>query len=225
MNTSSPFSLPFTFPPDLQSLPAWLQPPAWLVREVQQRIVLALNHVLQQEPEAMARLARQKGRVARINAAQLAIELIATPAGLLDLAPADSKADLTLTVTDSNPLSLLQTTLKGEKPAIQVQGDVQLAAEVNWLVDHVRWDVEEDLSRIMGDAPAHGLVQVLRQAGETLRKFAPTPASKSAPAPTSAPTSAATSVASPAAASAPAASAASTTPPSPATGAATGFSG
>ncbi len=176
MKSSSPFSLPFTFPPTAKDLPAWLQPPDWLVRELQQRIVLALNHVLQQEPEAMARLTRQKGQVAHIEMAPITIKLVATPAGLLDIAAVDAKADLTLTVTDSNPLSLLQTTLRGEKPAIQIQGDVQLAAEVNWLVDHVRWDAEEDLSRIIGDAPAHSAMQVLRQAGQMLKKFAPAPA-------------------------------------------------
>ncbi len=175
MNTSSPFSLPFQFPPDLAQLPNWLQPPAWLVREVQQRVVLLLNHVLQQENEAMARISRQKGRVVHVSIAQIAIKLVATPAGLLDLAEEGSKPDLTLTVTDTNPLTLMQATLRGDKPAIQIQGDVQLAAEVNWLVDHVRWDMEEDLSRIIGDAPAHSLVQALRQAGEMLKKFAPTP--------------------------------------------------
>jgi ubiquinone biosynthesis accessory factor UbiJ len=186
MNTSSPFSLPFTFPPKAQDLPAWLKPPEWLVRELQQRIVLALNHVLQQEPEAMARLARQKGQVAHIEMAPIALKLVATPAGLLDIAALDAKADLTLTVTDSNPLSLLQSTLRGEKPAIQIQGDVQLAAEVNWLVDHVRWDAEEDLSRIIGDAPAHSAMQVLRQAGQMLKKFAPVPAAAPAQASASA---------------------------------------
>jgi ubiquinone biosynthesis accessory factor UbiJ len=186
MNTSSPFSLPFTFPPKAQDLPAWLKPPEWLVRELQQRIVLALNHVLQQEPEAMARLARQKGQVAHIEMAPIALKLVATPAGLLDIAAMDAKADLTLTVTDSNPLSLLQSTLRGEKPAIQIQGDVQLAAEVNWLVDHVRWDAEEDLSRIIGDAPAHSAMQVLRQAGQMLKKFAPVPAAAPAQASASA---------------------------------------
>ncbi len=190
MNTTSPFSLPFTFPPKAQDLPAWLRPPEWLVRELQQRIVLALNHVLQQEPEAMARLTRQKGQVAHIQMAPIAIKIIATPAGLLDIAPADAKADLTLTVTDSNPLSLLQTTLRGEKPAIQIQGDVQLAAEVNWLVDHVRWDAEEDLSRIIGDAPAHSAMQALRELGQMLKKFAPVPtpaAASGAAAPVAAP--------------------------------------
>jgi ubiquinone biosynthesis accessory factor UbiJ len=175
MTTSSPFSFPFKFPSTAQDLPTWLQPPEWLVRELQQRVVLALNHVLQQEPEAMARLARQKGQVAYMEIAPIALKLIATPAGLLDIAAEQAKADLTITVVDSNPLSLLQTTLRGEKPAIQIQGDVQLAAEVNWLVDHVRWDAEEDLSRIVGDAPAHGMMQALRQAVEMLKKFAPAP--------------------------------------------------
>jgi ubiquinone biosynthesis accessory factor UbiJ len=176
MNTTSPFSLPFNFPPRPQDLPAWMQPPEWLVQEVQQRIVLSLNHVLQQEPEAMTRLARQKGRIAHIEIAPVILQLVATPAGLLDIAPKDAKADLTLTLAETNPLVLLQTTLRGEKPPIHMQGDVQLAAEVNWLVDHVRWDAEEDLSRILGDAPAHAVVQALRQAAEVLKKFAPTAA-------------------------------------------------
>jgi ubiquinone biosynthesis protein UbiJ len=185
MNTSSPFSFPFKFPSSAQDWPAWLQPPEWLVRELQQRVVLALNHVLQQEPEAMARLARQKGQVAHIELAPIALKLIATPAGLLDMAPAQAKADLSITVVDSNPMSLLQTTLRGNKPAIQIQGDVQLAAEVNWLVDHVRWDAEEDLSRIIGDAPAHGMMQALGQVAQMLRKFASGPAAPAAPASTS----------------------------------------
>lgn len=58
-------------------MPAWLQPPDWLVREVQQRVVLVLNHVLQQENEAMARLSRQKGQVVQVSIAQIAIKNIA----------------------------------------------------------------------------------------------------------------------------------------------------
>ena len=171
MNTTSPFSFPPL--PDLKSLPAWLQPPAWLVTQMQQRMVLVLNHVLQQEPEAMARLLRQKGRVMMVEYAPIAIKFIVTPAGLLDLVSDQAASDLTLSVVDTDPMQLLQAAVQGEKPAIQIQGDVQLAAEVNWLVDHVRWDAEEDLSRIMGDAAAHKLVQGLRSLGQALKKFAP----------------------------------------------------
>ncbi len=60
-------------------------------------------------------------------------------------------------------MDLAQSLLLGDKPAVDIQGDVQLAAEVAWLVDNVRWDVEEDLSRVVGDATAHTLARVARK--------------------------------------------------------------
>jgi ubiquinone biosynthesis protein UbiJ len=149
-----------------------LQPPPWAVEEMQRRLVLLLNHVLQQEPEAQARLKRQAGRLVVAHWRHFSVRLLATPAGLLDLGPAAQAADLTLTVTEESPFSLAQTALRGEKPAVRIAGDVQLAAEVQWLVDHVRWDLEEDLARVFGDAPAHAIGNVLRRMGEAVRSFA-----------------------------------------------------
>ena len=149
-----------------------LQPPPWMVQEMQRRLVLLLNHVLQQEPEAQARLKRQAGRLVEAHWRQFSVRLLATPAGLLDLGPAAQAADLTLTVAEESPFALAQSALKGEKPAVRIAGDVQLAAEVQWLVDHVRWDIEEDLARVFGDAPAHAMGGVLRRMGDALRSFA-----------------------------------------------------
>ena len=149
-----------------------LQPPPWVVEEMQRRLVLMLNHVLQQEPEAQARIKRQSGRVMEAHWRQFNVRLQATPAGLLDLAPLTQLPDLQLTLTDESPFALAQSALRGEKPAVRIAGDVQLAAEVQWLVDHVRWDLEEDLSRIIGDAPAHTLGQVAGRMADAVRQFA-----------------------------------------------------
>ena len=97
--------------------------------------------------------------------------LLVTPAGLFNVAPEGVSPDLRLEVTELSPLALAQSALRGDKPAIRIEGDVQLAAEINWLVDHVRWDVEEDLARLMGDAPAHQVAQVARRAAQALRQF------------------------------------------------------
>jgi ubiquinone biosynthesis protein UbiJ len=148
-----------------------LQPPAWVIDEVQHRLVLLLNHVLQQESEAMARLARQKGRVVLAQWRSFAIRLVATPAGLLDVAAPDAQPDLTLAVLQASPFELVQAAVRGDKPAVRIEGDVELAAEVSWLVDHVRWDAEEDLSRVLGDAPAHALGQAVRSLVDGLRQF------------------------------------------------------
>ena len=147
------------------------QPPQWLVHEAQQRLVLFLNHVLMQEPEAMDRLVRQKGRIARVQWRAYSMALVITPAGLFNLAPEGAVPDLQLEITETSPFALAQTALRGDKPAIRIEGDVQLAAEINWLVDHVRWDVEEDLARVIGDAPAHTVAQVARRAAQALRQF------------------------------------------------------
>ena len=169
MATQTPFSFLEDF---LQKLPfPSMQPPDWAVEEAQQRIVLLLNHVLMQETEAMSRLARQKGRVLLVQWRSFNFKLQATPAGLLDLAHADCRPDLVLTVTDESPLALAQAALRGDKPAVRSEGDVQLAAEVNWLTEHVRWDMEEDLSRVIGDVPAHTLSQAAQALAQGLRQL------------------------------------------------------
>jgi ubiquinone biosynthesis accessory factor UbiJ len=168
MATQSPFS----FLEDVfQKISTNFQPPEWAIQEVQRRIVLLLNHVLMQEKEATARLARQKGRIVLFQWRDIYFKLLATPAGLLDLANPDLPSDLTLSITEESPVALVQSALRGDKPAVRIEGDVQLAAEVNWLADHVRWDVEEDLARILGDAPAHAMGQAARRAVEALRQF------------------------------------------------------
>ncbi|MBU0589362.1 MAG: hypothetical protein KJ852_17480 [Gammaproteobacteria bacterium] len=168
MATQSPFSLLEDF---FRNFDTRLQPPAWIVDELQRRIVLLLNHVLMQEKEAMSRLTRQKGRVILFHWRSITLKLVATPAGLLDRAESSSVPDLTLSLTDTSPLAIANSLLRGDKPAVRIEGDVQLAAEVNWLADHVRWDLEEDLARIVGDAPAHALGEATRRSLQALREF------------------------------------------------------
>ena len=169
MATQSPFLLLEGF---LKTLPLPdLQPPSWAREEVQRRIVLLLNHILSQEKEAMSRLTRQKGRVMQLQWRSFSMCLVATPAGLLDQADAMAKADLVLALTEESPLNLAQGFLSGTRPAVRIAGDVQLAAEVNWLADHVRWDLEEDLARVIGDTPAHTLSETARAMAKGLQQF------------------------------------------------------
>jgi ubiquinone biosynthesis protein UbiJ len=146
------------------------QPPAWVVDESVNRLVLFLNHVLMSEPEAMARLARQKGQRIEMVWDRMQLQLSPTPAGLLERGHFEG-FDLRLTVTEESPIAMASALARGNKPKVRIEGDVQLAAEINWLIDHVRWDAEEDLARLIGDAPAHTLAQAARQAMAALRSF------------------------------------------------------
>ena len=168
MATQSPFSLLGSL---AERAAQAVQPPAWFVSETQQRVVLFLNHVLMQEPQAMERLVRQTGRIALVQWRQFSMALVVTPAGLFNLAEEGARPDLRLEVLDTNPLALAQTALRGDKPAIRIEGDVQLAAEINWLAENLRWDVEEDLARVIGDVPAHTLANLALAAAGAVRQF------------------------------------------------------
>ncbi|MES2979666.1 MAG: hypothetical protein V4731_14675 [Pseudomonadota bacterium] len=164
MNKASPFSF-------LEALASRVQPPAWLVDEGQQRVVLFLNHVVMQEPEAQSRLARKKGSVVHLRWGMFSLELLITPAGLTDRAPVSRKPDLVLTVASESPMAVAQAVMQGKPPPVNIEGDVQLAAELGWLAENLRWDVEEDLSRVIGDVPAHTLAGIGRRVKAAIQEF------------------------------------------------------
>jgi len=174
MNTTSPFSF-------LQSFANRLKPPQWVIDEGQLRLVLLLNHVLMQEKEAQDRLARKKGSVLHARLGAFEIDLLITPAGLFDRAAPTAKPDLLISVETDTPLAILQSVMAGKKPPVKIEGDVQLAAELGWLADNLRWDIEEDLSRLIGDIPAHTLGDAARKLATGLKDFlAKKPAASSA---------------------------------------------
>ena len=166
MNHTSPFSF---LPPLLQGVAARAQPPQWLADEARQRLVLLINHVLMQEPQAQARLARRQASVIQVRWALFELHWLITPAGLLERADPQRTPDLVLSLDGHTPLQVLRQVLQGQRPPVQIEGDVQLAAEVAWLADNLRWDVEEDLARVLGDVPAHSLAQAARRFVQALR--------------------------------------------------------
>ncbi len=118
----------------------------------------ALNHLLEAEPWARERLAPFASETLELRAPPLpALRLRITADGRL--APASDAAAPALSV--SLRPEALAAAAKGEEyllRAIEVSGDERLANEVMLLLRHLRWDVEEDLSKLIGDAAAHRLV-------------------------------------------------------------------
>ncbi len=106
MATQSPFSWAAQALPDMVNrLAANFQPPSWVVDETLNRLVLFLNHVLMSEPEAMARLARQRGQRIELVWDRMQVQLSPTPAGLLERGHFEG-FDLRLTVTEESPVSI-----------------------------------------------------------------------------------------------------------------------
>ena len=45
--------------------------------------------------------------------------------------------------------------MTGDKPSVTIDGDAQFAADVNWLLGNLRWDIAADLERVLGPTLAY----------------------------------------------------------------------
>ena len=149
---------------------------------VQDRSVLLLNHVISRERHALARLVPFAGSAIVLHlrgwpsllppAPDLVLGI--TPAGLFerqDSAPAQA---LRIELDASNPALMAFGVLTGSRPQVTVQGDAALAGEINWLMENLRWDIEDDLAALVGPAVAHQLGRFGAAAAEAMATLART---------------------------------------------------
>jgi len=132
-----------------------------------QTALSALNHVLRQQEWARDRLRAHAGRTVRIIVAS-PLGPVGTDAriaddGTLAVATVDAPT-VTLTLTPSLDalFGALRDGPRGLTGALKVEGDVMLAAAVGEIAQHLRWDIEEDLSRAVGDRLAYRIGETAR---------------------------------------------------------------
>jgi ubiquinone biosynthesis protein UbiJ len=118
-------------------------------------VVLAgLNHVLGQSAWARAKLTPFAGRHARIAMPPWQLGLVVSAAGLFEPAAAAAGPDVTIALPADTPL----LALRGQERVMQaarVTGSAEFATELAFVLKNLRWDYEEDLSRVVGDIAAH----------------------------------------------------------------------
>jgi ubiquinone biosynthesis protein UbiJ len=156
------------------------------------RLLLLLNHVVAAEPAATERLRPHAGARLTVELADLPapaavlaggappVVLRVTPAGLfesVDAADADGPAvaggtALHVRIDASNPLLSALKAAAGERPTVRIDGDAAFAADVSWLFDNLRWDVQDDLERLVGPVAAGQLGSLGRAVGSALKALA-----------------------------------------------------
>ena len=122
----------------------------------------ALNHLLAAEPWARERLAPFAGETIELGSPPFpAVRLTIAPGGLTEPASAETLPSLKIVLMPHAGAALL----RGEEHfmrAVEVSGNAKLAEAVMALVRHLRWDIEEDLSRVVGDVAARRLAAAAR---------------------------------------------------------------
>ena len=121
-----------------------------------------INHVLESEPWACSELAKHASKMIllQLPVGQLAFRI--ADAGRLEALKEIESPSLTLEV----PAKALGDLLGGSGnikeqaiKAVKITGDADLAQLIGRLAGQLRWEYEEDLARVFGDAPAHFAVQ------------------------------------------------------------------
>ena len=158
-----------------------------------------INHVLTQQGWAREKLKSHSGRSVRMIALPADFTLTITPEGLVgapvlptspkngshqglqadapdkngladSAPPSAAPPDVTLRI----PLASLPLfALDPERATrdVRIEGDAEFAQTLSQLARELRWDAEEDLSRVTGDIAAHRLMQGAR-AFRTYAKYA-----------------------------------------------------
>lgn len=152
---------------------------ALLAPSLAERFTLLLNHVLASEPMAGQRLRAHAGRSVSLTLVDWPALLPqppglawrVTPAGLLEWCGTGGgdPADLSVRIAAGNPALLAARALAGKPADVQIDGDAQLAGDVNWLMQNLRWDLAADLERLAGPLVAQQLQQLGRGIAAGLR--------------------------------------------------------
>lgn len=121
----------------------------------------AVNHVLRSAPLALERLAKHAGRTLAVRIGPASFAFTVQTTGEVTAALPDAPRDLDVRISPF----LLPRLLARDEAAwrdVEMTGDMELAHEVSHLLRHLTWDVEEDLSRVVGDIAAHRIVSGAR---------------------------------------------------------------
>jgi len=122
-----------------------------------------INHLLAQEPAAQRQLAEHGGKVACIDTGLFQLRLRVMADGMVETVDAGAAPNVTIRVKLSD-LPLIAANRERAVSYVKIEGDADFANAVSQLTRSLRWDAEDDLSKVVGDIAATRVVAGARSA-------------------------------------------------------------
>lgn len=132
-------------------------------------ITRLLNHLVNQNSWARAELEPFGGKSVRFDVAPVSAIVSILEDGGLALAGDAAEPEATI----SMPFTVALRILADDEAAhtlVEIDGNSELAAALANVLRGMRWEYEEDLSRVMGDAPAYQAAEFGRKALAEMRR-------------------------------------------------------
>ncbi len=120
-----------------------------------------LNHLLASEDWARCKLVPFAGKTARLQLGSGIVFLVRiSEEGLLEVADANTPPTVSIILPADSPVRAL-TDSASLLSAATISGSADLAETLGFLYRNLRWDIEEDLSQVVGDVVARRAVQLM----------------------------------------------------------------
>lgn len=120
-----------------------------------------INHLLRSASWARDALARHAGKTVRFEVFPFAVALTVLDSGEVAPAGADAAPAATVKLVPGLMLRLAASDESAWRE-IDITGDTDFASAIHHVTRNLRWDVEEDLSRVFGDIAAHRMAETGR---------------------------------------------------------------
>ena len=128
-----------------------------------------LQHLLTQNSWANAILQPYAGKAVQFDIASIKANIIILEDGGLAIAGETNIADATICISASLLLRLIAQD-EAAKMQIVISGDTHLATEFAKVLSNMRWDYEDDLSKLVGDVSALKISQFGRDAATGIKR-------------------------------------------------------
>ena len=127
----------------MQALPAPLQ--------------TAINYLLGQAAWAREKLLPFAGHAAQIKLPPFEAAFLIGADGYISAPTEDAELEVSISLPAATPLLALQGK-DAVMRAARIEGSAEFAEALGFVIRNLRWDAEEDLSKIIGDITAHRIV-------------------------------------------------------------------
>src|SRR5471032_3398127 len=131
-------------------------------------VAATINHLLAQEPWARQALLPHAGKVAVIDAGVAVLRLRVTADGMVETAPADAEARVTIRIKPSD-LPLIAQNRERAFSYVKIDGDAEFANTISQLSKSLRWEAEHDLEKVLGPIAAVRMVSGARSVFDAIR--------------------------------------------------------
>ena len=121
-------------------------------------IQAAVNHLLGQAAWAREKLAPFAGHSALIKLPPFEAAFLVGADGCISAPPPDAELEVSISLPAAAPLLALQGK-DAVMRAARIEGSAEFAETLGFVIRNLRWDAEEDLSKMVGDIAAHRIVK------------------------------------------------------------------